>query len=119
MALILTTIVSLVSLRRKLACLLLSIVANLARAIAVVGVVRMVCILAAWVLWLLIFVILAYQIVIAWRVASSSYLLLISQLLFFAGMNRLVIASRRTLEGSNSSSGDLVCVCCSSRAHLI
>lgn len=107
MSLMLIIMMSRIRLRRKLARLLLSIVANLSWAVAVVGIVGMVGILAAWMLWLLVFIIFSYQIVIAWRVTSSIKLLLVFQLLLFTGINRLV-ASHWILEWSNPSSGDLV-----------
>jgi hypothetical protein len=90
MSLMLIIMMSRIRLRRKLARLLLSIVANLSWAVAVVGIVGMVGILAAWMLWLLVFIIFSYQIVIAWRVTSSIKLLLVFQLLLFTGINRLV-----------------------------
>jgi len=118
MALMLIAMVSLIRLRRKLASLLLSVVSNLSRTMAVVRVVGMVGILAARVLWLLLFTIFTYQIVIAWWVASSIKLLLVSQLLFFAGVNRMV-ATHRTLERSDPSSSNLVCVGSPSRTNSI
>ena len=114
----LITMVTLISLRWKLARLLLSVIANLAWAIVIVWVVGMIGVLATWMLLLLIFIIFSYQIVVAWRVTSSIELLLVSQLLFFAGMD-LLVASHRALEGSNPSSGNLVCVGSSSWTNSI
>ena len=114
----LITMVTLISLRWKLTRLLLSVIANLSWAIVIVWVVGMIGVLATWMLLLLIFIIFSYQVVVAWRVTSSIELLLVSQLLFFAGMD-LLVASHRTLEGSNPSSGNLVGVGCSSWTNSI
>ena len=114
----LITMVTLISLRWKLTRLLLSVIANLSWAIVIVWVVGMIGVLATWMLLLLIFIIFSYQVVVAWRVTSSIELLLVSQLLFFAGMD-LLVASHRALEGSNPSSGNLVCVGSSSWTNSI